>query len=164
MFKSTMKEIEDSSKGMWLNYGCKPKEIPNRQFQTIETSHAKSILKGLIQSEVQYSAKYDEKKLMLFYSFDDKKKVREILNKAETDTASFIEQLLSEYDWGSKESYASLLPEIADIMSISTSALENCSSLVLLRLELAYANFWFADKATIHEVLSSIIENYGKGR
>lgn len=155
-----MKEIEDSSKGMWLNYGCKPKEIPNRQFQTIETSHAKSILKGLIQSEVQYSAKYDEKKLMLFYSFDDKKKVREILNKAETDTASFIEQLLSEYDWGSKESYASLLPEIADIMSISTSTLENLPPLVQLRFEMAYAHFWFSDKRTIYDVLSSILKNY----
>lgn len=110
MNNEKIKEIEDFSKGMWLNYGCKV--------------------------------------------------AKEILNKAKTDTANFIEQLLSDYDWGSKESYASLLPEIADIMSISTSTLENHPPLVQLRLEMAYAHFWFSDKRTIYDVLSSILKNY----
>ena len=91
----------------------------------IKTSHANSILNGLSLSGIQFSAKYDERNLMLYYALNDKIKVKEILNKAKTDTANFIEQLLSDYDWGSKESYASLLPEIADIMSISTSTLKN---------------------------------------
>ena len=142
MNNEKIKEIEDFSKGMWLNYGCKvAKEIPNRQFLMIKTSHANSILNGLSLSGIQFSAKYDERNLMLYYSLNDKIKVKEILNKAKTDTANFIEQLLSDYDWGSKESYASLLPEIADIMSISTSTLENHPPLVQLRLEMAYAQF-----------------------
>lgn len=97
---------------------------------------------------------------MLYYALNDKIKVKEILNKAKTDTANFIEQLLSDYDWGSKESYASLLPEIADIMSISTSTLKKHPPLVQLRLEMAYAHFWFSDKRTIYDVLSSILKNY----
>lgn len=110
MNNEKIKEIEDFSKGMWLNYGCKvAKEIPNRQFLMIKTSHANSILNGLSLSGIQFSAKYDERNLMLYYSLNDKIKVKEILNKAKTDTANFIEQLLSDYDWGSKESYASLL-------------------------------------------------------
>ena len=99
-------------------------------------------------------------KLLDYREFDSVAKVKEILNKAKTDTANFIEQLLSDYDWGSKESYASLLPEIADIMSISTSTLKKQPPLVQLRLEMAYAHFWFSDKRTIYDVLSSILKNY----
>lgn len=138
--------------------GCEVKEIPNMQFQTVETSHAESIIKGLRQSNIRYSAKYNEEKLTLVYSLDDEKRVKEILDKANTDTADFIVRLLSEYDWGSEEDYASLLPEIADIMSVSTSALKNRPSDVQLRLELAYANLWFSDRATIQKVLSAITE------
>lgn len=61
MNNEKIKEIEDFSKGMWLNYGCKvAKEIPNRQFLMIKTSHANSILNGLSLSGIQFSAKYDE--------------------------------------------------------------------------------------------------------
>ena len=161
MNNEKIKGIEDFSKGMWLNYDCKvAKEIPNRQFLMIKTSHANSILNGLSLSGIQFSAKYDERNLMLYYALNDKIKVKEILNKAKTDTANFIEQLLSDYDWGSKESYASLLPEIADIMSISTSTLKKQPPLVQLRLEMAYAHFWFSDKRNIYDVLSSILKNY----
>lgn len=139
-----------------IKRGCEVKEIPNMQFKTVETSHAASIVKGLNQSKIQYSAKYDDKKLTLVYSLDNEKKVQEILKKAKTDTADFIERLYYEYDWGSREDYASLLPEIADIMSISISALKNRPPDVQLRLEMAYVNFWFSDKATIQEVLSTI--------
>lgn len=52
------------------------------------------------------------------------------------------------------------LPEIADIMSISTSTLKKQPPLVQLRLEMAYAHFWFSDKRTIYDVLSSILKNY----
>lgn len=83
MNNEKIKEIEDFSKGMWLNYGCKvAKEIPNRQFLMIKTSHANSILNGLSLSGIQFSAKYDERNLMLYYSLNDKIKVKEILNKA----------------------------------------------------------------------------------
>ena len=47
MNNEKIKGIEDFSKGMWLNYDCKvAKEIPNRQFLMIKTSHANSILNG----------------------------------------------------------------------------------------------------------------------
>ncbi len=141
-----------------IKRGCEVKEIPNMQFKTVETSHAESIIKGLIQSNIRYSAKYDEEKITLVYSLDDEKRVKEILEKAKKDTADFIERLLSEYDMGSEESYASLLPEIADIMSISTSALKNRPPDVQLRLEVTYVNFWFSDRATIQEVLSAITD------
>lgn len=138
--------------------GCEVKEIPNIQLKTIDTIHAESIIKGLRQSNIQHSAKYDEEKITLVYSLNDEKRVKEILDKAKTDTADFIERLYFEYDWGSRESYASLLPEIADIMNISTSSLKNRPPDVQLRLELAYVNFWFSDKATIQEVLNAITE------
>jgi len=76
MNNEKIKEIEDFSKGMWLNYGCKvAKEIPNRQFLMIKTSHANSILNGLSLSGIQFSAKYDERNLMLYYSLNDKRKL-----------------------------------------------------------------------------------------
>ena len=97
MNNEKIKGIEDFSKGMWLNYDCKvAKEIPSRQFLMIKTSHANSILNGLSLSGIQFSAKYDERNLMLYYALNDKIKVKEILNKAKTDTANFIEQLLSD--------------------------------------------------------------------
>lgn len=136
--------------------GCEVKEIPNLQFYTTDTNHAASIIKGLNQSKIQYSAKYDDKKLTLVYSLDNEKKVQEILKKAKTNTADFIERLYYEYDWGSRDDYASLLPEIADIMSISISSLKNRPPDVQLRLEMAYVNFWFSDKTTIQETLSAI--------
>lgn len=139
-----------------IKRGCEVKEIPNMQFKTVETSHAESIVKGLNQSKIQYSAKYDDEKLTLVYSLDNEKKVQEILKKAKTNTADFIERLHYEYDRGSLDDYDSLLPEIADIMSISISSLKNRPPDVQLRLEMAYVNFWFSDKTTIQEVLSTI--------
>lgn len=105
---------------------------------------------------MEYSAKYDDKKILLAFSSADSEKVNEIVIKSSGEKADFMERLRSEN--GSAEIYASLLPEIADVMSLSTTSLKNRPAEIQLYLEQAYVDYWFCDKATIQERLSQITE------
>lgn len=142
--------------------GCEVKEIPNMQFYTTDTTHAVSIINGLVQSNIRYSAKYDEEKLTLVYSLNDESKIKEIIAKAKTDTADLIERIRSgNGDIHSYQTVAvlhSLLPEIADIMCLSTSELESRPAELRLFLAQSYVNYWFCDRATIQEELNRITE------
>lgn len=139
-----------------IKSGCEVKEIPNMQFYSLETAHAESILSGLVASGIQYSAKYNDEKLTLVYSLNDEKRVQEILRKAKTDTADYIERIRNED--GNMEEYISLLPEIANIMGVSTSSLENRPAELRLFLAQAFVNYWFCDKTTIQEELNRVTE------
>ena len=137
-----------------LTSGCEVKMIPNMKFNTIETPHAVDIINGLIQSGIQYSAKYNDEKLTLVYSFDEQKKIDEILNRMSSDNADYVERLRR--NGGSNDEYMVLIPEVAEIMGLSASSLENRPSDLRLYLAQVYVNNWFCDKTTIQKELSKV--------
>ncbi len=141
------------------NSGCDIKEIPDMRFQTLNTKHAASLINGLIQSSIKYSAKYNDEKLTLAYSSADETKVQDILKKGNSDTADFIERTRSN-TYGDEDITAmnSLLPEIADIMSLSTSALQSRPAELRMLLTHTYIDYWFCDRATIQTELSKVSE------
>lgn len=139
-----------------IKSGCDIKEIPNMKFYSVDTSRAESIIDGFVGSGIKYSAKYNDEKLTFSYSKNDEKKVQEILKKAKTDTADFIERIRKED--GNMEEYISLLPEIADVMGVSAQSLENRPAELRLFLARAYVDYWFCDKTTIQEELNRVTE------
>lgn len=141
------------------NSGCDIKEIPDMRFQTLNTKHAASLINGLIQSSIKYSAKYNDEKLTVAYSLVDEAKVQDILKKGNSDTADLIERTRSStYDSEKMTTMNSLLPEIADIMSLSTSTLQNRPIELRLLLTHTYIDYWFCDRATIQAELSKVSE------
>lgn len=139
-----------------LESGCNLKEIPSAKYKSVETSHAAAVIEALKKADIQFHAKYDDKKLILAYSSADEDKVGEILARSSKENADLIERLRTE--GASQNDYASLLPEIAEVMGVSTGSLENRPLELRLYLAQAYIDSWFSDKATIQKELERVTE------
>ena len=135
--------------------GCDVSSIADRQYQTVQTERALSIIHGLDCADIAYFAKYDEQQLMLVYSAADSDKVSEILNRAALPQADLIERIRSEES--SEETYKSLVPEIAAILNISASHLESRPFDLQMILAQTYINYWNSDSATIKSALGLIM-------
>lgn len=136
--------------------GCDKNDISSAKYKSIATSHAAEVINALIAANVQYAAKYDDKKLVLTYSSDDTDVVSELLDKLTSDNADYIERLRSE--GGSQEEYAALLSEVAEIMGISASSLQNRPLELRLYLVQAYIDNWFSNRTTIQKELERVTE------
>ncbi len=135
--------------------GCDYSQISGRKFKTIETANALSILSALEQSGIQFSGKYNDEKLILIYSSSDEDKVDNIINhSSELDT----EQPIQERKTENSENYKALLPEIAEMLNMSVSALEKRPSDVQMMLAQIYTANSSADSATIREALGQVVE------
>ena len=135
--------------------GCDYSQISGRKFKTIETANALSILSALEQSGIQFSGKYNDEKLILIYSSSDEGKVDNIIShSSELDT----EQPIQERKTENSENYKALLPEIAEMLNMSVSALEKRPSDVQMMLAQIYTANSSADSATIREALGQVVE------
>lgn len=119
-------------------------EIQNKEFKTINTTNALNIIGGLTSSGIGYSGKYDDTKISLIYSAADSGKVAEIIEKADRKIQS--------------ENYSELLPEIADLLNTSVSALKNRPIDVQKVLTEIYVNNFYSDSITIKKALGQAIE------
>lgn len=134
--------------------GSAIQSIENRQFMTINTPYAAEIVHGLEQSGIAYSAKFTETSLSLVYPEQEKKRVNEILKKAQTDEET-IERIRN-YQ-GSEDEILVLLPEIADILDTSVSRLRKNPADVQERLAETYINYWHSDDQTILKALKNVL-------
>lgn len=136
--------------------GCDKNDIISAKYRSVETSHAAEVVNALNVAEIKYSAKYDDKKLVIVYSSEDTAVVTEILNKATNDEANLIERL--RVDNNNYTEYSALLPEVAELMGVSTSSLQNRPFELRLYLTQAYVDNWFCDKLTIQRELERVTE------
>lgn len=132
--------------------GSDIQSIENRRFVTISTDDAENIVKGIEQSGMIYSARFDDKKLSLVYSEHDKDRMDEILHKANNEA---IERVRS-YQSGESD-VLSLLPEIAELMKTSVSHLKRQPYDLQERLADTYVNYWYSDSATMLSALKSVM-------
>ncbi len=138
-----------------ITVGCNYSQIPDRKYKTIETENALSIVKALEQSGIQFSGKYNDEKLILIYSSSDEDKVDSILERSsELD----VQQPIQERKPESSGDYKALLPEIAEMLNMSVSALEKRPSDVQMMLAQIYTANSSADSATIREALGQVVE------
>ena len=135
--------------------GCNYSQIPDRKYKTIETSNAIGIIEALEQSGIQFSGKYNDEKLILIYSSSDENKVDSIIGHSSELNE---EQLVQERNSNSSGAYEALLPEIAEMLNMSVSALEKRPSDVQMMLAQIYVANSSADSATIREALGQVVE------
>lgn len=136
--------------------GCKISDIGSAKYMSIETAHSQAIIEAFIISGIKYHAKYSDTKLTLAYSAEDEERVSEIITKSSSDNAELIERYRTE-GAGANELFE-LLPEIAEVMGVSVSALENRPLELRLYLAQAYINTWFSDKVTLQNELEKVTE------
>lgn len=138
--------------------GTNLQSIENKRFVTLDTTHAESIVLGLDQSGMPYYAKYNDLKLTLSYGGADTKRVAEIIGKNENTDDDEIQRIRKA---DSFEEYMTLLPEIADILNTSVTALNEESRDIRLLLAQTYADLWHSDSVTIKQALGRVLDlNY----
>ena len=129
--------------------------IQDKEFVSLETDRAEMILKGLEQSNIPYFAKYDDTKIILTYDSKCKSQVEEILAKADSTDEEEILMFKSNPD---SLTYAKeLLPEIADLLNVSVTFLENKPKDIQIILAETYVNMWHSDSETIKKALNNEI-------
>lgn len=137
-----------------INSGCKISEIKDIRFKSINTPYAESIIERLKKADVTYSAKYNDEKLILAFSAEDEKKVAFFIQKAKSKSADLIERLRTE--GGSTDDFLRLLPEVADVMDISVSSLQDRPAEIQLFLTQTYVDNWYGDTGSIRDELNKV--------
>lgn len=135
--------------------GTNLQSIENKQFVTLDTTKAESIILGLDQSGLPYYAKYNDLKLTLSYSGADTMRVAEIIGKNTNNSDDEIQRIRKA---DSFEEYMTLLPEIADVLNTSVTALNEESRDIRLLLAQTYADLWHSDDVTIKQALGRVLD------
>lgn len=135
--------------------GDELKDIPNKQYMTIETAHAAEIVKGLDLSGVPYFAKHDENVMYLTFSAENRSAVDEIIRKAESGD---YEEMMLQLSENKSDGYAPLIPEIAEILHCAVGSVTARPPELVETLAKTYINYWHSDRQTIQEALERIID------
>lgn len=139
-----------------ISCGCDYREIDNKQYKTVNTEYANRIINGLEQSGISYSAKYNSEKISLMFSSADIKRLENIIERSsKTPTYDVIER---EKKPQGESNYIELLPEIAQVLNVSVSSLQNRPIDIQMMLAQIYINNYYADNIAIKEALGQVVE------
>lgn len=134
--------------------GISLKDISDKQFSTVQTDKADSIIKGLEQSGIPYHARYSDSMITIAFSTPDKAKITQIVEKnttADSEKSEILERFRSNPD--NMSNVKALLPEIAEVLNVSVSSLERKPPDLQMQLALTYTAYCFSDDLTVKKAL-----------
>ena len=135
--------------------GADLQRIQNRTYVKYATDKGEKIALALEKCRIPFFARFSDTEISIAYNADFKENVAEIIRKMLSGVYDeIVAELKRKTD---KSGYASLLPEIANVLNISVSFLKSRPDEIQEILCKKYAALWYCDTPTIKRELSEVL-------